>query len=252
MQNTRIVYKNRWRDGTIIAASSEQGQFPAECTQDDNTTIVWRSASGALTPTVDCDLGAAYEYDFIGILNHNFTASATIQIKGADDSAFTVNVVTDSISFNGTNIYAFLGSARTKRYVRLYVSDATNPNNYIQAAVLIVGKYYDLGVQFTTEHEDGYVDYSETAETPSLNSFLVSESPSLRHQNMEWTHLTDAVKAYIAAMMEECGKHKAWVLCLDYSSPNSYTYWVVTLSDNLVAYKSYNHWTYAAEIREHV
>lgn len=49
MKDTRILYKNLWRDGTIIARSSQNPQFPAESTQDDDTTIAWRSRSGAGT-----------------------------------------------------------------------------------------------------------------------------------------------------------------------------------------------------------
>lgn len=49
MKDSRILYKNLWRDGTVIARSSQNPQFPAESTQDDDTALTWRSRSGAGT-----------------------------------------------------------------------------------------------------------------------------------------------------------------------------------------------------------
>ena len=49
MTKARLIYKNLWRNGTILTNSSEHPQFPVEMTQDDIKTLPWRSRYGTGT-----------------------------------------------------------------------------------------------------------------------------------------------------------------------------------------------------------
>ncbi|MBW2638381.1 MAG: hypothetical protein JRC86_12885, partial [Deltaproteobacteria bacterium] len=102
----------------------------------------------------DLDLSTAYEVDFIAILNHNISDSATIKLIGADDDAFTTNKTEDEITHNANNIYFFLSASRTKRYFRLSIEDPTNSAGYIQVSVFL-GKYFEPNRSFSKGHGQG-------------------------------------------------------------------------------------------------
>jgi hypothetical protein len=249
MQNLRLLYKNLWRDATLVAVSSENGQYPAEDSQDDDPSAVFRSAACGSAVTIDMDLGAAYEYDFVALLNHNLQNGGTYQVKGADNSGISTNVVTDTLPFNGNNLRVFLGAARTKRYVRITLTDTTNPSGYVQIGTVIVGKYYDLGVVIGSEgYEDGYGESSEMAEAASGNEYLVQER-ARRGETAFTVRLTDATKAYAMAAQLECGVVKAVDFIFDYTTPNSSSWWARMTAINRAAYQFVDNWTLGFEIK---
>ena len=255
MENLRVVYSNLWRDAVMLGASSEDPQYPAENTQDDDTSFVWRSAAAALTPTIDVDLGVATIYDYIALLNHNFIAGATIQVKGADDSAFTTNVVTDTITFNGVNVRAFLGTARTKRYVRVSIADASNPSNYIQIGTIVIGKYVDLGSPVMAEgYEDGPAAESDMAESASGNEYLVNERASrdtLAFQIRIAGASAPTYKAAILSMVSSAQNVNCVEWVFDYTAPNTAgnAMWARMTTINRAIYSHVNYWTWATEIK---
>jgi hypothetical protein len=252
-QNTRVLYKNLWRLGTIIAATTENPQFPAEYTQDDDTTLAWRSTAIAAAQDLDNDLGQAYQYDYVALLGHNISASATVTLYGADDSAFTANVVSDILTHNVANLRFYLAAARTKRYVRIRVLDTTNPNGYIEIGTVILGKYLNLGVPVEAEgHEDGYADATETEVSPSQNIFIVRDAPVLRSKALGWSHVSDSVKASLLLLLEACGAHYAIDFCFDYTAPNTNSVWATLAEAARPQYVSYDNWRWAVEVREHV
>jgi hypothetical protein len=249
MQNLRIIPVNLWREGLMLGASSEDSEYPAESTQDDDTSFVWRSADAALTPTIDIDLGSAYAYDYVALLNHNLTSAATIEIQGADDDAFSINVVTDTLDFNGQNIRSFLTSARTKRYVRVYIQDASNPSNYIQIGTIIVGQFVDLGSPIMgAGYEDGFGDDSVLGAADSGNEYLVQER--LRRESMAFQiRLTETTRANVNNAIYAAGLFQAIEFCFDYTTPNFNTIWAKIITINRVAYSHPNYWTWAVEIK---
>jgi len=362
MANPLILYRNLWRDGTIIAASSEAAQFPAEYTQDDSPQLFWRSrngtgtgnglfvvtvdvndhidlaegagelpatltpgnyngltlaaeiktqldVAGALTYTVtydetigkftiaasgnfellwhsgthntegqgvllgfahtdlsgaatytsdtavfhseeriDCDLGAAHEYNFIALLNHNLTSAATIIIYGADDAAFTDGVVHDHLTFNGNNLYEILAAAQTKRYVRISLLNVANPSAYLQIGTIVVGKGNALNRGPSVPYQRGPLNETEIEFSPSANLFTVQERPSLDNKLLLFTGLDGASELIVEALLEACGSHVAWVLCLDSAAPNTNSYWVHLKSQELPKCQHVNYWNWPAEI----
>ena len=338
MTTIRFIYKNLWRNGTILTQSSEHAQFPSENTQDDIITLAWTSrygtssgnglftvsasnkyidfdeggaeltatlttgaytgqtlateiktqldAAGALTYTVtytestgkftiaaggnftlrwlngthaatdangllgfsaladdtgaatytsdtvvchsseyiDVDFGSAQEFDTVALLGHNLTSAATITIYGADDSAFTSNVVSDSITYAANNIVQFLAAARTKRYCRIYVADIANPSCYVKIGTVVVGKYFAPNRGFG-QYSEGEVDESETEKSPANNLFSIQERTALVNWSLPFKGLDTSSVSSIRAMMAEVGVVKAVLFNTDSASPNTYSYW---------------------------
>ncbi len=247
MGNTLIASTNLWRDGEIIAASSEASQFSWEYTQDDSPQLFGRSAAVASEVTVDCDFGEAKEYDFIGFIDHNLTDGATIVIYGADDDAFTSNVVSDTLTFNGNNLWEKLAAARTKRYVRISLTDTSNPSGYLQIGTIVVSKSATLNRNPTVPDGDGYQNATETEEAPSGARFTVQERPSLRVKRLQFEGLDDSSAAIVRAVLEACGSHAAWALCLDDETPNLDTYWGYLVSQEVPERQHTGFWNWLCE-----
>jgi hypothetical protein len=197
------------------------------------------------------DLGAAYEYDFIALLNHSLQVGATITFYGADDSAFTTNVVSDTLTYYGNNLFKFLSAARTKRYVRIYVVDVDNPSGYVKIGTPVVGKYIELA---RYPKPSGY---SKGADNPSLVDFSDSQNlyaddkPRLFKRSYPFEGLSDTDASNIMLMQEECGDHKGIVVCTDPDNPNTASEWVTLAELNEVQYQHVNYWNWVMNVREH-
>jgi hypothetical protein len=250
-QKFRIIYKNLWRDGTIFSESSNHPQFPSENTQDDDKSLHWRSTTAA-AQVISIDLGTAYEYNFACLLNHNIQAIATvIQIEGATNSTFTEGGVTDDLTYYGNNLFMFLGTSRTKRYVRINVTDTTNPSGYIKIGTIIIGKYIELA---RYPKPSGY---SKGEDNPSLvdlsdsQNLFVDDKPRLFKRSYPFEGLSDTDASNIIAMQEECGDHKGIVVCTDPDNPNTASEFVTLADLNEVQYSHPNYWNWTMNVREH-
>jgi hypothetical protein len=245
----RIIYKNLWRIGTIIAKTTQDPRYPAEDTQCDTPLQPWRSTA-LTTQNLDIDLGAAYQYDFVALLNHNLTSGATITIYGADDSGFTTNVVSDAITHNSLNIFFFLAAARSKRYLRISVADTGNSNSFLQLGTIIVGKYWEPAFSFLKDYEDGVEDASEI-DTSDAQANFSSEKTPLGIQSLPF-RLTNADKVTAGLFQREVGLTKAFILCTDYSAPNSSSYYVQNTELTSPAYRAVNNWEWSLIFKEAV
>ena len=242
-----ILSENLWRDGTILAATTEAPQFPPEYTQDDLLQLWWRSTAIAAAQTLDCDLGDALEYDFIGILGHNLAPAATIEVTGADDDAFTTNPVVDTLTYVGNNIWELLPVARTKRYVRLSLTDIDNPSGYLQVATIVLGKSNALNRGPSVPDQRGPQNDTETESAPSGSRFVVQEWSSIEGQVLPFVGLDDVSELIVEALVRECGMHKGFALCLDSTVPNANSYWLYLVSQEKPSRDHMNYWIWTLE-----
>jgi hypothetical protein len=379
-----ICHTNLWRNGTLGPVTDELAQFPAEYTQDDSPLLFTRTVGISGYKHWHNDLGAAYEWDFIGILGHNITPDATIGIYGTDiyldqlcvnggfesdttswtpvyctiasiaggqsgncleitrvsnnyqcvyqtiadlvvgasyiftayvksgtsgnegfqivcqrtsDSGdqhiqagttsnswvqysitFTATDVSykfylykttatagtmlfdtvsvsptytyDSLTYQGNNLWTVLGTARTKRWVRLSVADITNPSGYIQIGTVIVGKGNVLNRVPSSPYQRGPLNETEIEYSPSGNLFTIQERPSLDNKLLSFVGLNDASELIVEALLENCGSHVAWAWCLDSTAPNTNSYWVHLKSQELPECQRVGYWNWSCEIEE--
>lgn len=97
--------------------------------------------------TINVDLGAAVEIDSMVLYDHNLSATATIILIGADPPLFSEAVV-----WNDKKIIHYLSVPTTKRYWQLQITDAGNPDGYIEIGELYLGTYLEL----TKNYIEGY------------------------------------------------------------------------------------------------
>jgi hypothetical protein len=201
---------------------------------------------------IEMDLGSAKDYDFIVLLNHNLSINTyAIYIQGADDSAFTTNLVSDTIPYNANNIYFFLTVTRTKRYIRILILDETNSSGYVKIGTPVVGKY----IEFTPYIKAG--GHGKGEENPSLidlsdsQNLYVDDKPRLFKRSYPFEGLSNTDASNILLMQEECADHKGIVVCIDPDNPNTASEWVTLAELNEVAYDHVNYWNWTMNVREH-
>jgi hypothetical protein len=240
----------RWNTGTDKAIDAS-GLLGFSDAADDTGTDTYTSDTVVIhtKEAYDFDLGVATEYDSIALLNHNLTSSAVIKVYGADDSAFTSNVVTDTLTHNDVNLYEFLGTARTKRYVRLEIEDVANPSMFIQVGVFVVGKYLQTNVYFGP-YADGPLDENEIEYSPAKVALTTSETPVLDNWEIAFTALNDATASGIKLLLAECGVRRGFWFCTNEAAANTASHWVRLKEAILPRREQYNYWTWEMPIEE--
>jgi hypothetical protein len=243
----------RWNTGANKAASAA-ASLGFTSAADDTGAATYTSDTMVIHTGeyIDFDFGSAYRYDSLALQSHNLTASASIIVSGADDSAFTSNVVTDTLTYNANNIFAFIGTARTKRYQRWAIIDKANPSGYIQIAVAVAGKYLEPNRGFGP-YTEGEIDESEGEYSPSNNYFVVQERPALISREYNFKGLTDTSIAGVRLLLAECGIRKAIWICTDTTSAatiNANSIWVKLKETSLPACEQKGYWSWAMPVEQ--
>jgi len=221
----RLVWNNLWRQGTVLTPSSEDSQHPATDTQIDTRSMYFKASSKSSPCNVPNNLGSAQEINFVAIIDHNFeSAGVTIKFQGADDAAFTVNLETRTLTYNATNIFAFI-NAFTRQYVRVRLEKGANFTDYPQFAIVACGEYAELNRRFAPEYEIGEEDFSEEEYSDSQVLFA-QEKETLNIRRYSYQALNGTSINEIFSMFEECKTIRAFIFCLNYKNPNPNTLWV--------------------------
>jgi len=97
--------------------------------------------------TINIDLGAATEAEALVLFDHNLTSAATITLIGIDPPLFT-----EAVPWAEEKIVHYLSVATTKRYWQLQITDAGNPDGYIEIGKKFLGPYLEL----TQHYIEGY------------------------------------------------------------------------------------------------
>jgi len=240
-----VCYRNRWRNGEIVAVSSEDPQCSAEYTQDDSPQLFWRSTDDFDTAvTIDCDLGTAYEYDFIAILGHNLTSAADIIIYGTNNPDFTTDTEHDHIAHHGNYIYKILDDSRTYRYIRISILNPTNGSGYLQVGTIIVGKAEYFNRMPSVPYQASQINETEVEYSPSANMFTVQEQPSAFAISVTFIGLNQSTAVMVENLIRECGSFKAFVLCLDSGNANSKSDWLVLTDQGMLTNDHVDYWTW--------
>jgi len=127
---------------------------------DGDRDSEWRSADVAGLITIDLDLGSAQQMDALALLDHNLSATATIQLKGDAAANWAAPALSEAITRQASNlIYTVLSASRTYRYWRLELTDTANPSGFLRiselfpAVPLVMSQNFDRGWHRTRRAE---------------------------------------------------------------------------------------------------
>lgn len=217
----KLLWRNRGLDGTW-SATSAVATLPASNLADINRRRVWRSTGLASPERVVVDLGAAYAIDAIAIVSHNLTTGATVTLKGhtadswaAPDFSEAVTVYDDK---DADVVVHFLSAQTTKRYWALEITDAANPDGYVEIGVLALGPVFSFG--------DAPNDFGLQLVDPSIVSRGPAGTPKTEERQvyaevtLPWLLLTEStVFGDLQTVLRYVGRNKDTVLSVFASAP---------------------------------
>lgn len=116
---------------------------------DLNRDSRYRSASLESPNRITIDLGSAQEVSVAIIQDHNLSMTATITIDGDSADTFDSGIggapeFSESIGWTQPNIINYLTTPSIFRYWRISITDASNPDGYIEISELFIGRYMEL------------------------------------------------------------------------------------------------------------
>jgi len=250
MAKPRIIYNNLWRKGTaMVSTPVADPQHPVSDTQIDTPSMFWKSSNMATTPTyIEMNLGAgAGAIDFLAILGHNIEVGTTITLQHDDNAGFGTPIDI-AIGHNATNIFQFF-TTFTEQWVRVKLVKGGGWATAPQIGAILCGSYFELSKTVGLNYEEGYEDFSELESSDSQVIFA-QEKEIIEVRNLPFRGLDDATRANILLFFNECGVHKAFVICFDSTAANTNSYWVVNTEMTPPRYQQNDCWHWQLTTRE--
>jgi hypothetical protein len=131
--------------GVAITSSSQSTSLPDDNVINALRTKVWE-ATGKNDEYVQFNLPSVKKVQQVAIINHNFTAGATVTILAATNSDFSPTAVTTAaLTVNtefGLALHSF-ATEQTYQYWRIRVQDSGNSNS-VQIGFASMGPYTEL------------------------------------------------------------------------------------------------------------
>lgn len=135
-----ILYQNRVEGATITASTENPDYDFTTAFNDDRLSRVGRTVSDT-SQIIIFDLLSAVAVSKLMVEKHNLSASATITLEGNATNVWTAPTYTTSVTYNADYIYKDLGANQTFRYWRLSISDASNPDGYLEISKVFLGTH---------------------------------------------------------------------------------------------------------------
>ena len=180
-------------DDATLTASSEKTNMPGTNLQLARPGKVWQSVDTELSNiTIDFDMGAAKEISGFFLGEHNLTADATVNIQADDASNFSSLDVDESIPVStltkqdGTTevvprLAFFWAAVQNYRYWRLKITDAANPDTYLEAGILKLFEYTEPAINIID-------NVRRTPTDPSVNRKTAGRFPRRKIRPWFWTY----------------------------------------------------------------
>ena len=169
-----------------VSNSTETGDFLPENVNTDVVEQYTRTATGTITGwNLDCDTERAQGIflDTFALLNHNFTASATVQLIGSVNSNFSTTDFITNLTVLDPDIYYIAPTLPTQgiRYWRISVSDPGNTNGFLQIGTVVFGASQIFSDEcFIDQIDFKFNDFASKLNTEGFTN--VSNSRTLKKQ----------------------------------------------------------------------
>lgn len=187
-----LGYANQ-TDLSTLAGGSWNASYPITNLRNRYLSQVARTSNALATSSIiTVDLGTASSIGVVALISHNLTPSATVRIRGANNSGMTSPVYdSGNVGIYEHTDYAASFSSAYARYWKIDIVDTANPAGYIQIGRLFIGQRFkptfncDWGVSLGVE--------STTEVLASLNGpEYFNDRPNRRTWRGSWANLTDS------------------------------------------------------------
>jgi hypothetical protein len=185
-----------------FTASQSAATNPASHLNVDYPNMVWKSTSST-GAYVTFQLDSALPWNFVGLVGANLFGADTIRVRAASSAAQVTSApqydqtfkVTGTEDANFNLAYLATNADRTLRFFRLDFTLTGNPNAFVQAQRLVVGKRLeadgiDIGSDLNFEDPSRVSEYRGIQIVDSFDvkqswKFAISNVPSIDY-NQQW------------------------------------------------------------------
>lgn len=219
MARNMIISSTNHVDTAIsITADDEVATLPVENLQDRQIVKIWRNAQ--TSAQIDVDFGQGRVVNFVALIKHSLSQLATIRFRFSNEADFTTNVY-DSGTIDawpvleefGTlpwgvfqwggflnpeiaaeytiSTFNVLDEPVVARFLRIDMSDASNPEGYIEAGRLIAGPAYQPSINYANGVEFEFIDESRVTKSRGGQIF-VDEVERYRRMRFELINIPEA------------------------------------------------------------
>lgn len=200
MSNLAIAYDDRSQSGTFSGGSWATALPLTNLKNYDPKKVARSSDAEEASTTFVLDIGSATDIDFVGIVNHNMSATAEVRIRigpnanGSSaliDQTLTVGDFGTYTPAAGKSLFYLSTETVSARYVLWEISDEYNTDGYIQIGRHIVGPVFQPAVNASYGAQITMVDESRITRTVD-GSLYADMKPKRRRLSGAFDTLTDA------------------------------------------------------------
>jgi hypothetical protein len=203
MGNLILASAHTWSDLATLTASQALSTTPGTNLQTMQPTDLWQSTN-LTSVSLELDAGSALPFTLVALLYSNLTLAATWRIRSADTQGnLTAAPDYDSGSVTAVAVgadttwprrHAVLwldAAAETNRWVRIDLTDASNPDGFFRAGRLIVANAWQPSHNMQLPRSFGYLDASPRRKTLGQQT-IVRRLARQRVDDLELGYLTEA------------------------------------------------------------
>jgi len=220
MSKLRLLYDSDTWDAATVTSSTELGSQPATNVLTDYIGAPWRS-TGDAAEWIKFDLGSAVEITQVSLFGLNLTSAATVTLEAhtsdtwaAPDMSEVIPMATNADSVVFPRLMVFLSADNTKRWWRITIADAANPDGRIVMGRVKGGAYYEVARNMD---EKFYIQDADPSEGGQLPGTLAPIRKRTRYRILTatFTHIVTTQRRKMEAIFTKVGNNTPLVVCYD-------------------------------------
>lgn len=212
----------------------------------------YRSAALGAPNTITISLSSAQEIKALILGDHNLTSAATIVLKGHTADSWGSPSFSEAIVWNEEKIIHYPSAAQTYKYWQIQITDAANPDGYIEIGELYLGSYLELTKNYVegySEETDLLKDTNSTPYGVERDRFYNSQLTfSFNFSAMDAADVTDMKTLIAAIVSRSAGTFKPLWFNKDSATPNET--WLVKLASLPVKHRTRSYYDMPLNFKE--
>lgn len=207
---------NNW-----TATNQATGDFAPSNVNTDVEEEVFRSAGTTVSLVCDTGLNQSVAIDTAAVRAHNLTVDATILFEGSNDPTFATTNYSFAMTTTAPHAYYIaptfpVEAAKSNRYWRVTITDATNPDGYVEIGMIVFGvaRLFSTDDDFVNPLKRGSRHFKDALPTEGFTSYS-NDRALKRHLRLgfEMMHRINGGVGLLEEMTDYC-RTSLKILCI--------------------------------------
>ena len=210
----RILWNNLLVSTLTYTPSSEDANYPVENIFDVRLSRQFRTTGDTSEQIViDAGAGNTLDMDSFSISGHNFTSAATVKIQANATDAWGAPTLDETMTYGPETMVAFF-TGTDKRFWRLDIADAANPDTVIKIGRLMGTDY----LQITKSTKRGMTEKINDTTQPYISGggqYYATQGYRYRSYTFPFPYWTNTMRESIRTMLTAVQNTSPVVLVID-------------------------------------